>query len=137
MVCKLKRSLYRLKQALRQWYLKFDMFTSETRHKRCDVDHSCYHKAFDARYIILLLYMDDILLTDSSIHEINNLKKQLSKEFEMKNLGIAKQILRMRITRDGKNYELRLSQQSMLKRCLANLIYKMQKPISYSLASHF
>ena len=37
--------------------------------------------------------MDDILIVGSSIEEINNLKKQLSKQFAMKDLGAAKQIL--------------------------------------------
>ena len=47
--------------------------------KRCEVDHRCYVKFFDNSYIILLLYMDDMLIAGFSTEEINNLKKQLSK----------------------------------------------------------
>ena len=61
--------------------------------KRCEADYCCYIKSFDNSYIILLLYMDDMLIAGSSIEEINNLKKQLSKQFAMKDLGAAKQIL--------------------------------------------
>lgn len=51
------------------------------------MDHCCYNKTVDDGYIILLLYMDDMLGVGSNIPKINNLKKRLSKEFEMKYLG--------------------------------------------------
>lgn len=47
--------------------------------KRCEANHCFYVKFFDNSYIILLLYMDDMLIVGSSIEEINDLKKQLSK----------------------------------------------------------
>ena len=63
---------------------------------------SCYVKSFDNSYIILLLYVDDMLIARSGIEKINNLKKQLSKQFAMKDLGTTKQILGM------KSLEIRL-----------------------------
>ena len=63
----------------RQWYKKFDSFMHRIGFKRCETDHYCYVKSFDNSYTILLLYMDDMLIAGSSIKEINNLKKQLSK----------------------------------------------------------
>ena len=70
--------------------------------KRCEVDHCCYVKSFDNSYIILLLYVDDMLIVGFDIDKINNLKKQLSKQFAMKDLGTTKQILGM------KSLEIRL-----------------------------
>ena len=61
--------------------------------KKCEADHCYYVKSFENSYIILLLYVDDMLIAGSSIEEINNLKKQLSKQFAMKDLGAVKQIL--------------------------------------------
>ena len=58
--------------------------------KRCETDRCYYVKSFDNSYIILLLYVNDMLIVRSSIKEINNLKKQLSKQFAMKDLGAAK-----------------------------------------------
>ena len=78
--------------------------------KRCEADHCWYVKFFDNFYIILLLYVDDMLIVGSSIEEINDLKKQLSKQFAIKGLGAAKQILGMRIIRDKANGTLKLSQ---------------------------
>ena len=90
LVCKLKKSLYGLKQAPRRWYKKFDSFMHRIGLKRCEANHCSYVKSFDNTYIILLLYVDDMLIARSSIEEINNLKKQLSKQFVMKDLGAAK-----------------------------------------------
>jgi ATP-binding cassette subfamily B (MDR/TAP) protein 1 len=78
-VCKLKKSLYGLKQAPRQWYKKFDNFMCSSGYTRCQADHCCYVKYFDNSYIILLLYVDDMLIAGSSIEEIDKLKQQLSK----------------------------------------------------------
>ena len=50
-----------------------------------------------------------MLIAGSSIEEINNLKKLLSKQFAMKDFGAAKQILGMRIIRDKTNGTLKLS----------------------------
>ena len=75
LVYKLRKSLYGLKQAPRQWYKKFDNLFNRIGFKRCEPDHCCYGKFFDNSYIILLLYVDDMLIVGSSIEEINNLTK--------------------------------------------------------------
>ena len=75
LVCKLRKSLYGLKQAPRQWYNKFDSFMYRIGFKRCEANHCCHVKFFDNSYIILLLYVDDMLIVGSSIEEINDLKK--------------------------------------------------------------
>ena len=50
-----------------------------------------------------------MFIDESNMEEINKLKKQLSCEFKMKDLGIAKQILRMPISRDRQLGNLQLS----------------------------
>ena len=54
------------------------------------------------------LYSDDMLVVGSNIHDINAIKRKLAKSFAMKDLGVAKQILGMRIRRDRKNHKLTL-----------------------------
>ena len=105
--------------------------------KRCEADQCCYVKFPDNSYIILLLYMDDLLIAESSIEEINNLKKQLSKQFAMKNLGAAKQILGMRIIKDKANGTLKLSQLEYVKKVLSKFNMNEVKPVSIPLGSHF
>ena len=67
LVYKLRKSLYDLKQAPKQWYKKFDSFMYRIGFKRCEADHYCYFKSFDNSYIILLLYVDDMLIARSDI----------------------------------------------------------------------
>ena len=78
-----------------------------------------------------------MLIVGSSIEEINNLKKQLSKQFAMKDLGAAKQILDMRITRDKANDTLKLSQSKYVKKVLSRFNMNEAKPVSTLLGSHF
>ena len=93
LVCKLRKSLYDLKQAPRQWYKKFDSLMHRIGFKRCETDHCCYVKFFGNSYIILLLYVDDMLIAGFSIEEINNLKKQLSKRFAINDLELQRKSL--------------------------------------------
>ena len=75
----------------------------EQGYSRCHFDHCVYFKRLDyGSYIILLLYIDDMLVAGSNMQEINVLKGKLANSFEMKDLGATKQILGMRITRDRK-----------------------------------
>jgi len=60
-----------------------------------------YHRKFSYRsFVYLLLYVDDMLIAAYNISSINELKVQLSNEFEMKDLGDAKKILGMEIQRN-------------------------------------
>lgn len=104
---------------------------------KCNADHCCYFKRFESSYIILLLYVDDMLVAGSSMIEIKKLKEQLSTEFEMKDLGEAKQILGMRICRDKQKGVLQLSQAKYIDRILQRFDMSSTKPVSSSLANHF
>ncbi|KAL5835739.1 hypothetical protein ACOSQ4_015236 [Xanthoceras sorbifolium] len=137
LVCRLKKSLYGLKQAPRQWYKKFDSFMSNSGFTRCQANHRCYIKRFDNSFIILLLYVDDMLVAGSDMQEIMNLKRELSKQFAMKDLGAAKQILGMRIKRDTKSGTLLLSQAEYIKKVLSRFNMQDAKPVSTPLGVHF
>jgi hypothetical protein len=69
-------------------------------------------------FIILVLYVDDMLLTSKSITEINRLKAQMARMFDMKDLGATKQILGMEIFRDKRNGKLWLSQEKYVEKIL-------------------
>jgi hypothetical protein len=134
----LKKSLYGLKQAPRQWYLKFDRFMTEQGYSRCHSDHCVYFKKLEnGSFIILLLYVDDMLVAGTNMQDINVLKKKLSNSFAMKDLGAAKKILGMRITRDRKNRKLTLSQGEYTEKVLERFRMQNAKPVSTPLASHF
>ena len=137
LVCRLKKSLYGLKQAPRQWYKKFDSFMSSHSFTRCQADHCCYFKKFNNNFIILLLYVDDMLVTGSDMQEIVNLKHKLSKQFEMKDLGAPKQILGMRIKRDTNSRTLLLLQDKYINKVLSRFNMQNAKVVSTPLGVHF
>ena len=96
MVCKLKKSMYGLKQSPRQLYKRFDNFIRGKRYTHSHYDPCVYYnKLPTGEYIYLLLYVNDMLIASKSRSAIDTLKKDLSSEFEMKNLGEVKKVLGM------------------------------------------
>ena len=80
LVCRLKKNLYGLKQAPRQWYKKFDSFMVEHGYDRTASDHYVFVKKLsNGEFIILLLYVDDMLIVGRDTGKIDKLKKELSK----------------------------------------------------------
>jgi hypothetical protein len=75
LVCKLKKSLYGLRQSPRQWYKKFDSFMVSLNFTRSEYDHCVYFKKLENdMFIILVLDVDDMLMASKSMVEINKLK---------------------------------------------------------------
>ena len=116
--------------------MKFDNFMLRDCFSKCHYDHCCYFKKTGASYLILLLYVDDMLVASLSMDEISSLKERLSGEFAMKDLGAAKQILGMRITKDRKNRKLKLSQDEYVAKLLKRFKMEGAKPVSTPLANH-
>eukprot|EP00253_Pinus_taeda_P002954 PITA_02954 len=87
LVCRLKKSLYGLKQAPRAWYAQMDSFLLESGFSRCYSDNTVYTKKVGNSLIILVLYVDDLILTGSDPNLINHVKSSLKKKFEMTDLG--------------------------------------------------
>ncbi|GJZ17424.1 retrovirus-related pol polyprotein from transposon TNT 1-94 [Tanacetum coccineum] len=101
LVCRLSKSLYGLKKAPRCWYKRFNSFIRSLGYNRLHENPCAYFKRFGNNdFIILLLYVDDMLVAGPNKDRINKLKAQLAREFEMKDLGPANKILGMQIHRD-------------------------------------
>jgi hypothetical protein len=100
LVCKLKRSLYSLKQSLRMWYQKFDAHILRLGFVRNKVDHCIYSKEEGGSFKYVALYVDDMLLIGNNMDAIKEVKKQLSSKFDMKDLGATNFIMGMEIKRD-------------------------------------
>ena len=100
MGCRLMKFIYGLKQASRQWYLKFDGTIRKFGFKENVEDNCIYTKFKNGKFIFLILYVDDILLASSDANLLLETKKFLSLNFDMKDLGEASFVLGIEIHRD-------------------------------------
>ncbi|KAL6314341.1 hypothetical protein AAG906_021050 [Vitis piasezkii] len=89
-VCKLVKSLYGLKQAPKQWHNKFDHVLVTNGYSINDVDKCIYNKYEDNTYLVICLYVDDMLIFGTSLKVVCETKKFLGSKFDMKDLGEAK-----------------------------------------------
>ena len=97
MGCRLKKSIYGLKQASRQWYLKFDSTIRKFGFQENAENNRVYAKFKNRKYIFLVLYVDDILLASSDVNLLLETKKFLSLKFDTKNLGEASFVIGIEI----------------------------------------
>ncbi|GMJ14768.1 hypothetical protein HRI_005146000 [Hibiscus trionum] len=138
LVCRLNKSLYGLKQAPRCWYKRFDSFIMSLGYNRLNADPCAYFKRFGENdFVILLLYVDDMLVAGPNKDHIEELKARLAREFEMKDLGPANKILGMQIHRDRSSRKIWLSQKSYLKKILSRFSMQDCKPIYTPLPINF
>ena len=61
------KSLYGLKQALKKWHQKFNKVIAQFGFSVYEHDKCIYSKNFSNEYIIFCLYVDDILILETSL----------------------------------------------------------------------
>ncbi|KAD5802609.1 hypothetical protein E3N88_13969 [Mikania micrantha] len=115
-VCKLVKSLYGLKQAPKQWHQKFDQVMLNNGFKINECDKCVYVKNTMRGYVILCLYVDDMLIVGSDDKMIKSTKDMLKARFDMKDMGLADVILGIKINRT--QYGLVLSQSHYVDKIL-------------------
>ena len=97
LVCRLKKSLYWLKQSPKAWYVKIDGFLLSLSFVQCKSDPNVYLKLIHGSLMIIVLYVDDLLITGSSKKEIASLKDEMNRAFSMTDLGLLSQFLGLEI----------------------------------------
>jgi len=118
LVCKLKKSMYGIKQSPRMWYQKFDTFIRGLGFTRSKADHCAYFKLIGDRVIYLVLYVDDMLFVRNDKEIIQDFKAQLSSKFNMKYIGATNYILGMEIKRDWAKRKIWLKQRKYVETIL-------------------
>jgi hypothetical protein len=89
-VCKLLKSLYGLKQASRKWYEKLTSLLVREGYTQSTSDYSLFTLSTNDNFTALLIYVDDIILSGTSLTEIDRIKCILDDHFRIKDLGIVK-----------------------------------------------
>jgi hypothetical protein len=108
-VCRLRKSLYGIKQAPKQWHEKFVRTLTSACFVVNEADTCVYYRFVDGKGVILCLYVDDILIFGTSIDVINDVKSFLSQNFDMKDLGEADVILNIKLIKSENGIILKQS----------------------------
>ncbi|KAL0436865.1 UNVERIFIED_CONTAM: Retrovirus-related Pol polyprotein from transposon RE1 [Sesamum radiatum] len=101
LVCRLKKSLYGLKQASRQWNVEFTTKLESYGFKQCPHDHCLFTLKKDSLFLALIVYVDDVLLTGNSLPALDAVKHYLDDLFTIKDLGNAKYFLGLELARSN------------------------------------
>ena len=117
-ICKLKRSIYGLRQATRSWNIRFDEVIIDLGFIKNEEDYCLYKKSSGSSVVFLILYVDDILLIGNDVSMLNSVKESLNGKFSMKYLGEVVYILGIKIYRDRSKRLLVLSQSTYIDKVL-------------------
>ena len=128
LVCKLKKSIYGLKQASRQWYLKFHEVITLFGFEENIMDQCIYQKVNGSKICFLVLYVDDILLVTNDKGFLYEVKQFLSKNFDMKDMGEASYVIAIKIHRERSQGILGLSQETYINKVLERFKMKNCSP---------
>lgn len=105
-VCKLKKSLYGLKQVSRKWYEKLTSTLIHNDSIQDNADHSLFIKRDTKPLTILLVYVDDIIIAGNSLEEFDNIESVLHHQFKIKNMGQLKYFIRLEVAHSKKGFYL-------------------------------
>ncbi|GJS25460.1 putative RNA-directed DNA polymerase [Tanacetum coccineum] len=102
-VCRLRKSLYGLKQASRNWYQKFTSALLQLNYKQSAADHSLFIYNKGKVFVTALIYVDDVIMVGNDEDQIKETKKFLNEKFSIKDLGPLKYFLGIEAarTKDG------------------------------------
>ena len=126
-ILRLMRPLYGLKQSGREWNAKIKKELSSMNFIPINSD-GCVFANFE-KHVIIALYVDDLLILSKSMTNINAVKKQLFKRFNMKDEGKASFILGIRIRRDAKG-RLAIDQSTYIRKFLQDFGLENSRPVS-------
>nr|KYP46604.1 hypothetical protein KK1_031769 [Cajanus cajan] len=105
-VCKLRKSLYGLKQASRKWYERLSKLLLCLGFVQAQGDHTLFTHSTPDSFLALLVYVDDIVLVGNSLSRIDHLKQILNSHFGIKNLGLLKKFLGIEVAHSSKGISL-------------------------------
>ena len=128
LVCKLKKSIYGLKQSPRCWNAALDSHLKEMGFVQSTSDLCIYVDAEDVFYIGV--YIDDIVLAGRTDERIQEVKAALSRKFEIKDMGKLHYFLGMTVVQDKKQRSVWIGQPAYTEKLLREFGMQDCKPVS-------
>ncbi|KAL8123400.1 hypothetical protein AgCh_011388 [Apium graveolens] len=105
-VCRLRKSIYGLRQSSRCWFEKFSTVLYSLGFHLSNQDSALFVRSTSAGRILLSLYVDDMIITADDYDSIESLKRELARCFAMKDLGLLRYFLGIEVTSSPKGYLL-------------------------------
>jgi len=105
-VCKLQISLYDLRQVGCQWYAKLSHFLLSNNYILSSTDHSLFLNCKGTNITIILVYVDDFVLTRIDHKEITNITSLLDTQFKIKNPGDLTNFLGLEVARNSQGLHI-------------------------------
>lgn len=116
MVLKLRKALYGLLQAPHAWNAKLDDSLSLLGFERSELDHALYRRVEGTNFLLVGVYVDDLIITGTSASIIDRFKTQMHELFQMSDLGLLSYYLGIEVKQgDG---HITLCQSSYAKKIL-------------------
>ncbi|KAJ0480224.1 putative RNA-directed DNA polymerase [Helianthus annuus] len=98
-VCRLKKTLYGLKQSPRAWFGRFTLAMKGYGFRQSNSDHTLFLKQRGKLITCLIIYVDDMIISGNDEEELRKLNANLFAEFQMKDLGRLKYFLGIEVLR--------------------------------------
>ncbi|XP_068326019.1 uncharacterized mitochondrial protein AtMg00810-like [Pyrus communis] len=133
LVCKLHKSIYGLKQSPRAWYAKLSSVLHSAGFKRSGADSSLFVRTGAGGKLVVLIYVDDLIITGDNASEIFKLKQSLQQKFAIKDFGVLKYFLGIEMASSHKG--LFLNQQKYVMDLLNDANMSESKPATTPLDS--
>jgi hypothetical protein len=119
-VCKLRKSIYGLKQAARCWNNSIDGYLQANGYKKTTADPCIYIKSVVSEngkvdFVIIAIYVDDMLFFSNNVDMLEREKSAIGKRFDVEDLGELHYVLGMSVKRNRRLRTLSISQKTYLQ----------------------
>jgi len=115
-VLKLEKALYGLRHAPRAWNSRLDMELLKLGFERNPLEHAVYRRSHSDGYLLVGVYVDDLIITGPSLADIEAFKREMQRSFSMSDLGLLSYYLGIQVTQ--KEGMITLSQSSYTRKIL-------------------
>ena len=126
LVCRMRKSLYGLKHASRQWYKRFSSVLLGANFVQSPADNTLFVRSTSTSFIAVLVYVDDLLIANNDDDSLEQLHALLRSEFKIKDLGPARFFLALEIARNTTG--ITFSQRKYALDLLADTGFLVSKP---------
>ena len=119
-----------MKQAARKWNETLDKYLHEAGYTKCSADSCLYMKRKDGKFVIMAVYVDDIIPISNNTELLRAEKEAICKQFKMVDNGAIEYFLGMMIKRDREQRTLSISQPNYIESVLAKFGMSECKPVA-------